>query len=309
MKYLALCGFSFLVVSCSSISGIREDRGNQIERRSVPINIRGAMGLRKRLLVLPFLDTAAYRGMKVTEAARKAYITSVARSGKFVLIPPTDLPKSIESYKKNNEYDLEAIAKIAKQLDVSAIVEGKILEIKAQRIGDQVGLFRKVKARMTASVHVRVVAAKNSKELLSEVRTATVETSVRAFGKRNYSSKQLEENPKLVQAALRKAFNGSLHNFIKSVEKLDWNGRVAKISGDRIFINAGRLTGLQVGDILRVTEPGQEIFDPDTGVFIGLAPGRTKGTIEVVNYFGRDGSVAVIHSGSGFQQNDQVEIY
>jgi hypothetical protein len=58
-----------------------------------------------------------------------------------------------------------------------------------------------------------------------------------------------------------------------------------------------------------VSEEGQEIFDPETGGFIGKAPGRMKGTIEIVSYFGKDGAIGIIHSGSGFEENDIVEIY
>ena len=46
-----------------------------------------------------------------------------------------------------------------------------------------------------------------------------------------------------------------------------------------------------------------------SGGFIGKAPGRMKGTIEIVSYFGKDGAIGIIHSGSGFNENDLVEIY
>jgi len=81
------------------------------------------------------------------------------------------------------------------------------------------------------------------------------------------------------------------------------------INGDRIFLNVGRISGVQVGDLLRVTEEGEEVFDPQTGVFIGKSPGRLKGTLEVTSYFGQDGSIAVLHSGANFKENDRVEQY
>ncbi len=93
------------------------------------------------------------------------------------------------------------------------------------------------------------------------------------------------------------------------MEKLSWEGRVAAVAGERIFVNAGRLSGLQVGDILKITDEGDDVYDPETGRFIGTAPGRLKGTVEVVSYFGKDGAIAVVHSGSGFQENDRVELY
>ncbi len=81
------------------------------------------------------------------------------------------------------------------------------------------------------------------------------------------------------------------------------------INGDRIFLNVGRISGLQIGDILKVSEEGDEIFDPQTGNYVGKAPGRLKGTLEVVSYFGQDGAISIIHSGAGFRENDRVELY
>jgi hypothetical protein len=71
----------------------------------------------------------------------------------------------------------------------------------------------------------------------------------------------------------------------------------------------GQVTGLKQGDLLRVLEEGDEIYDPQTGNFLGKAPGKLKGTIEVVSFFGTDGAIAVIHSGSGFRPLDRVELY
>jgi hypothetical protein len=128
-------------------------------------------------------------------------------------------------------------------------------------------------------------------------------------GERGDITASLSEDPELIRAAIRKAFAGAIPGIIRAVEKLGWEGRVAMVSGERVFVNAGRLSGIQVGDVLKVTEEGDDVYDPETGRFIGTAPGRLKGTIEVVTYFGKDGAIAVIHSGSGFQENDRVELY
>lgn len=87
-----------------------------------------------------------------------------------------------------------------------------------------------------------------------------------------------------------------------------WEGRVAYIQGSRIYLNIGEKSGLRVGDILKVTELGEEVFDPQSGDFIGRTPGRVKGTIEIVGFFGEDGSIAIIHSGGGFKENDRVSM-
>ena len=91
--------------------------------------------------------------------------------------------------------------------------------------------------------------------------------------------------------------------------KLDWIGRVARIIGNKIYINAGRSSGLQISDILKVMTEGQDIYDPETGALIGISKGEVKGTIEIIDYFGEDGSIAILHSGGSVQENDFVQLY
>jgi hypothetical protein len=221
-----------------------------------------------------------------------------------------DFPQDPKKFlTEENDYDLAQISKVAAGMGVSAVLEGKVLNIRARRVGDSVGLIRQMKAQISTQVRMRIFAGKNGKEILNEVRTADTEATSTRMGERGDLTQSLSEDPELVRTAIRKAFLSAVPNVLRSVEKLAWEGRVAMVSGERIFLNAGRLSGLQVGDILKVTEEGEDVYDPDTGRFIGTAPGRLKGTVEVVSYFGKDGAIAVIHSGSGFQENDRIELY
>ena len=54
---------------------------------------------------------------------------------------------------------------------------------------------------------------------------------------------------------------------------------------------------------------GEEIYDPATGTYLGRAPGQLKGTVEVVDFLGPDGAVAVLHTGGNFQEGDTVQLY
>jgi hypothetical protein len=84
---------------------------------------------------------------------------------------------------------------------------------------------------------------------------------------------------------------------------------VAKIIGNRIYINAGKTSGIQVGDVLKVLTEGEEIFDPENGAFLGQSLGEVKGTLEIIDYFGEDGATAIIHSGGSVQEGDYVRLY
>jgi hypothetical protein len=92
-------------------------------------------------------------------------------------------------------------------------------------------------------------------------------------------------------------------------EKLGWYGRVMRLEGSRIYLNAGRRSGLMLGDTLKVVEAPREIVDPASGAWIGEAPGRIKGTLKLTQYFGDDGSIAVLQSGGNIRPEDRVELY
>jgi len=297
------------LVGCSSLTS-RSSARNDIdpEIRNVPVSARDEAP-RKRILVLPFLDASTRRSETIPSVARSAVISWLARTNRFVIVNNDDFPKDVSQYLENGEYNLEAVAKIAAGMGVAAVIEGKVLEIKARRIGDRVGIIRSIHANVDATIQIRTVATKNSKEILNIKKSASIRSTTQRVGKYSYSDKDLEEDPKLVHDVTVKAFKGVIKPLALSIDKLSWEGRVALVKGEQIFINAGRLSGLQVGDVLKVTESSEEVYDPDSGALIGHVPGRMKGTLEVVSYFGRDGSITVLHSGAGILENDRVELY
>lgn len=311
-RVLPLAVLSGMLLSCSHLSGNRQtDKTSSIETKDVAMSARGDdEAPRHRLLILPFLDERPDHSQAMTDVARQTVVRELARTRQFVIVSPEDFPQDPKKFlTEENEYDLAKASQQAAAIGVAAVVEGKVMSIKAKRIGDSVGLVRTLKAQVSTQVRVRVYAGKNGKEILNEVRSADTEATSTKIGERGDMTASLSDDPELIRAAIRKAFQGSIPGIVRAVEKLGWEGRVAMVSGERVFVNAGRLTGIQVGDILKVTEEGDDVYDPETGRFIGTAPGRLKGTVEVVSYFGKDGTIAVIHSGSGFLENDRVELY
>ena len=71
----------------------------------------------------------------------------------------------------------------------------------------------------------------------------------------------------------------------------------------------GQVSGVKIGDILKVVENPSEIYDSQMGYQLGKVSGKVKGTLEIISYFGQDGAVGVLHSGAGFKESDRVEFY
>lgn len=308
MKALsALLLISIFLASCSTLR--QAPQRVQANNKSQPLPPPNLDIPKKRILVLPFIDMKPSRSGDVAVSARRSVVNSLVRTGQFLVIRNQDFPKDVSSFLQNQSYNLEAMSKTAMGLGVAAVLEGTILEIKARRLSDQVGMFRKVKAEIEAKVRIRVFASKTGREILNDVRTAKVRSETTQVGQYQYSDRFLEEDPQLVQEVTQKAFHGTTFQISRAIEKINWEGRIALVKGDRIYVNAGRLSGIQVGDILKVMEDGEEVFDPETGALIGRVPGRMKGTLEVVSYFGKDGAIGIVHSGSGFKEKDRVELY
>lgn len=302
----------FIMAGCSSLrSKPSSDSSSSVQMRDVPYAARGEdQAPRNRILILPFLDQSATRSKDVAAAARRMLVREILRTHEFVVVSLDDFPQTPSNFvTPEKEYDMAAVTRVAANMGVAAVVEGKILDIQAKKNGDSLGLIRRYTAQVTTKVRIRAFAGRNGKEIFSDTRSASSEASSTHVLEAGGADQWVSEDPQLVSESTRKAFMGALPGLVKAVEKLGWEGRVAMVSGDRIYINAGRLSGLQIGDILKVTEEGDDVYDPESGRFIGTAPGRLKGTIEVISYFGKDGCVAVIHSGSGIQENDRVQLY
>jgi hypothetical protein len=95
-------------------------------------------------------------------------------------------------------------------------------------------------------------------------------------------------------------------DMLNSILSLDWHGRIASTEQGKIFINAGKLSGLEKGDTLEVFAPGAQIIDVATNKPLGKLKGEYKGELEVAELFGVDASWARPKRGERFSPTDLV---
>jgi len=110
-----------------------------------------------------------------------------------------------------------------------------------------------------------------------------------------------EKGPFSEEKAKMKAIDLTIAELSRSLsrelEGLDWFCRVAKVEGEEIYINAGRLTGLNVGDVMevfRLQGPGD--------------PGEVKGKIQISAWFGIDASIGKSIQGKKPDVDDIIKI-
>jgi len=83
----------------------------------------------------------------------------------------------------------------------------------------------------------------------------------------------------------------------RELDSVDWFCRIAKVEGEEVYMNAGKLTGLKVGDVMEVYQPG------------GYGErGEVKGRIRVSAFFGIDASMGRLIQGKDPDVNDILKL-
>ena len=98
-----------------------------------------------------------------------------------------------------------------------------------------------------------------------------------------------------------KAIDFTLANLGRSLAKeldgMDWFCRIAKVEGEQVYLNAGRLTGLQVGDVMEVLRPGGSGEHAEV-----------KGKIRISAFFGIDASMGRLIQGKNPDVDDILKL-
>lgn len=263
-------------------------------------------GMKKRIVILPFLDSSD-RSEISRAKAREAFMDDLNKSEALIALDSNQLKHEASKYLKNGEYDLVKLAKDSQLDGVSSLLEGKVIDLRLKQNIDPEKKYQQ--ATFEAVVRIRIMNIRSGKEIFDIVKTVTIDDENTKLTEKVSQDSFFTKNPNLVSILIKDAFLDFSNQVIESMTQVIWEGRIAALKDEKIYLNVGRISGVQVGDILKVVEDGSEIYDPEIGYHIGKVGGQAKGTLEIVGFFGQDGAVSVIHSGAGFKENDRVELY
>lgn len=98
-----------------------------------------------------------------------------------------------------------------------------------------------------------------------------------------------------------KAIDVTLSNLIgplsRELDSLAWFCRIAKVEGEEVYLNAGKLTGIREGDVMEVLRPGKP-----------GEPGEIKGRIRISTCFGIDASMGSLIQGKRPEVDDILRL-
>ncbi|MFN8369306.1 MAG: CsgG/HfaB family protein [Bacteriovoracaceae bacterium] len=294
-----------ILVSCSSAPIMRNHDGTGVR----PQSLTDYPVIRKKMALLPLFNEAPYGHDDLGIVATESLRSELVRTGEFVIDQKgEELFGTSKEIFAGGGLKLSQMSKKAKTEGINFVLFGRIVHARVREKSDEIGFVRETKSFTDSKVELRIFDVSSGKEIYNETLLGSADDSNYRFYM-NDREEQLTYRQELLRYAVQVAIRKAIPKIVQASAKIDWMGRVAKIVGSKIYINAGRSSGLNMGDVLKVLTEGEDIYDPETGALLGVSKGEVKGTLEIVEYFGPDGCIAVLNSGGSVAEGDFVQLY
>jgi hypothetical protein len=246
--------------------------------------------MKRRVLVLPLIDQTNYKDEHLDELATKRMISRLENTQAIVCVDPASLNL------KGDFLSPDVLRELNELYGIQAVVRGNLSDIFTTTSRTDTREEREISMAL-AKVSVDVYNTETGKVL-------------RQLTARNPFSLTRERGDLASERAKVKAIDLAIElladDLLKVILNLDWHTRIASIESDRVFLNAGRSSGLEKGDILEVYAPGDAVFDKTTGLPLGKTRGIYKGDMELQEIFGVDAAWGKAKNGVSFSPTDLV---
>lgn len=257
------------------------------------------MGFKRKVAILDFENKTTYKDEKIGEAVAKKLTDKLEATQRVVVMDKTVVSEMLtrEGVKFETLSDPSVMKRANQSLGIQAFALGTVTDVsilssKSSETSEEEVAFA------TSKVEVRLIDASTGNLLKTFIGRSPI-----------FGTKETGEysKSKAVMKAIDFSLDDILDGFLRQLDLLDWTTTIAKIEGENIYINAGKLSGLRIGDSLEVYEPGKEIIHPTTQLSLGWTTGQLKGVIKITDLFGVDAAVGKVVQGQGFNSNDVVK--
>jgi len=264
-----------------------------------PLPFLQEAGYRKKIVVLDFENKTTYKDESIGEEAARKFSDKLDATRKTVLIDGSRVSEILhkEGIAFQTLSDPPAMKQAHQSTGIQAFVTGTVEDLslltsKKSETSDEEVSFA------TSKIEIRLIDASTGNLLKTFIGRSPI------FGTRETGD---NSRGKAVGKAIDSCIDEIMEGFLKYLDLLEWSTSIARTDGDNLYINAGKLSGLRVGDTLEIFGPGKEITQPTTGVSLGWTTGTQKGAVRLNDLFGVDAAVAKIVQGQGFMENDIVK--
>lgn len=263
---------------------------------------------KKKVMVLNFWNDTPVGDQELGVYAGAELKRALLAQRRVLLPEENRIDAGTKDFVDGDHIQVAQLIREGRRMGVTAVVIGRISKIVFRHEKEEVGILREAQSAVAVDLEAKVFDVGGGREIATLKRSGAASSVAKViFDADALSSKEARAD--LAKEALARAVSMMTADVSLALDKMDWQGRVAKILGNRVYINAGKSSGLLTGDILKVMSPGEEIIDPVTRTFLGRSEGSLKGTLEVTEFIGEDSAMTLIHTGGNFQEGDVVRLY
>ena len=256
-------------------------------------------GYRKKIVILDFENKTTYKEEKIGEAVAKKLSDKLEATQRTLIVDENRVSELLhkEGLSFSALSDPPAMKRAHQSLGIQAFVTGTVTDVSLLSSKKSDGSEDEA-SFATSKVEVRLIDSSTGNLLKTFIGRSPI------FGTREAGE---GSRGKAVEKAIDLCIDEIMEGFLRYLDLLEWSTSLAKVDGSNLYINAGKLSGLRIGDTLEIYEPGIEITHPTTNLSLGWTTGKLRGAIRVSDLFGVDAAIGKIVQGQGFAQNDVVK--
>jgi curli biogenesis system outer membrane secretion channel CsgG len=273
-------------------------------------------GPKKRIAVSKFENKVrgVYGSRNLGEGFAEMLTTELMKTGRFIVIERQAL-QDIVSEQELGQTGLvrkETAAKVGQVLGAQILVRGVVSEFDMQKAGGGGGIgiggFRLGLKGGSAhvAVDIRLIDSVTGQVLHSHNAAGTARSTGVGIGITSgdidFDSAGFQKTP--LGQATRQAIHDCIEFIISKMEHVPFSAKVIKVSGSKIYLNAGATMSIKPGDKFYAYSKGEEIIDPDTGLNLGSEEALV-GTVEVTDVKDKF-SIGVLKSGTGMLKRGDI---
>lgn len=250
-----------------------------------PIPMRNPSLLRKKLMVVPFKDLTEAQDKGLSVLVMTRFIKNMRAVSDQVVLFDVSMAKEAPPGQETGSESVGLpgnVRWIGQSFGIHAVLTGTISHafVSSKR---SMGKGKGHSAYAIAEIHARLIDTASGRLLRQwEKRNSIFDAEARGdFPEEIAQLKAID----IITSELSR-------NIVEELKALDWYTTIANVETNRVYINAGKLSGVHVGDMFRV-------YSEDVSQ-------NPIGEIRVTRLFGLDASMGNITHGSGFKATDFV---
>jgi len=257
------------------------------------------LGFKRKVAILDFENKTTYKEEKIGEAVAKKLSDKLEATQRVLTVDKTVVLEMLnrEDVKFETLTEPAVMKRTHQSLGIQAFALGTVTDLsllssKGSETSEEETTFATIK------LEIRLIDASTGNLLKSFIGRSPI-----------FGTKETGENSrsKAVLKAIDLGLDDIFDGFLRQLNFLEWTTTVARVEGDSLYLNAGKSSGLRIGDTLEVFEPGKEIIHPATNFSLGWTTGQLKGVIRVTDLFGVDAAIGKVVQGQGFNPNDVLK--